>query len=136
MEQGLAEGPWSLTDHGRRAEMKLKSNLYDLEAWSVLVREAQVLIGGRPPGNLSLYSLNFSLFLFTVTAVDHGYDTCPYAVRATRDAISYLWQILEALHRARGQCVCRSMFACYAVDALLMVISIMIHLPCMILSLP
>lgn len=42
VEVGLAEGPWSLTDHGRRAEMKLKSNLYDLEAWSVLIREAQV----------------------------------------------------------------------------------------------
>ena len=42
VEVGLAEGPWSLTDHGRRAETKLRSNLYDLEAWSVLVREAQV----------------------------------------------------------------------------------------------
>ena len=42
VEVGLAEGPWSLTDHGRRAEMKLKSNLYDLEAWSILIREAQV----------------------------------------------------------------------------------------------
>ena len=42
VEVGLAEGPWSLTDHGRRAEMKLRSNVYDLEAWSVLIREAQV----------------------------------------------------------------------------------------------
>lgn len=42
VEVGLAEGPWSLTDHGRRAEMKLRTNQYDLEAWSVLVREAQV----------------------------------------------------------------------------------------------
>ena len=44
VEAGLAEGPWSLTDHGRRAEVKLRSNPYDLEAWSVLVREAQVSI--------------------------------------------------------------------------------------------
>lgn len=42
VEVGLAEGPWSLTDHGRRAEIKLRSNMYDLEAWSVLIREAQV----------------------------------------------------------------------------------------------
>ena len=38
----VSESPWSLTDHGRKAEIKLKSNVYDLEAWSVLIREAQV----------------------------------------------------------------------------------------------
>ena len=38
----ISESPWSLTDHGRKAEIKLKSNVYDLEAWSVLIREAQV----------------------------------------------------------------------------------------------
>ena len=38
----LAEGPWSLTDHGKKAEKKVKENPYDLESWSVLVREAQV----------------------------------------------------------------------------------------------
>ena len=38
----VSESPWSLTDHGRKAELKLKSNVYDLEAWSVLIREAQV----------------------------------------------------------------------------------------------
>ena len=33
---------WSFTEHGKKAEMKLVTNPYDLEAWSVLVREAQV----------------------------------------------------------------------------------------------
>lgn len=42
LEAGLAAGPWSLTDYGKRAEMKLKTNPYDLESWSVLLREAQV----------------------------------------------------------------------------------------------
>lgn len=40
----ISESPWSLTDHGRKAEVKLKSNVYDLEAWSVLIREAQVMV--------------------------------------------------------------------------------------------
>ena len=38
----MAGGPWSLTDHGKKAEMKLQANPYDLESWSVLIREAQV----------------------------------------------------------------------------------------------
>ena len=38
----ISESVWSLTDHGRKAETKLKSNIYDLEAWSILIREAQV----------------------------------------------------------------------------------------------
>jgi len=38
----ISESPWSLTDHGKKAELKLKSNIFDLEAWSVLCREAQV----------------------------------------------------------------------------------------------
>lgn len=38
----ISESPWSLTEHGRKAEIKLKSNIYELEAWSVLIREAQV----------------------------------------------------------------------------------------------
>ena len=42
VEQGLAEGPWSFSDHGKKCETKLKSNPYDLESWNVLVREAQV----------------------------------------------------------------------------------------------
>ncbi len=33
---------WSFTEHGKKAEGKLVTNPYDLEAWSVLVREAQV----------------------------------------------------------------------------------------------
>lgn len=41
----ISESTWSLTDHGRKAEAKLKSNIYDLEAWSVLIREAQVSVG-------------------------------------------------------------------------------------------
>lgn len=40
----ISESPWSLSDHGRKAEVKLKSNVYDLEAWSVLIREAQVMV--------------------------------------------------------------------------------------------
>jgi hypothetical protein len=44
VERGLAEGPWSLNDHGKKCETKLKSNPYDLECWNVLVREAQVWI--------------------------------------------------------------------------------------------
>lgn len=42
VEQGLADGPWSLTEHGKKAELKLKTNPYDLECWNILVREAQV----------------------------------------------------------------------------------------------
>ena len=41
----ISESPWSLTEHGRKAEIKLKSNVYDLEAWSILIREAQVGFG-------------------------------------------------------------------------------------------
>ena len=40
----ISESPWSLTEHGRKAEVKLKSNVYDLDAWSILLREAQVLL--------------------------------------------------------------------------------------------
>eukprot|EP00117_Sycon_ciliatum_P000635 scpid104056/ scgid6622/ Cleavage stimulation factor subunit 3; CF-1 77 kDa subunit; Cleavage stimulation factor 77 kDa subunit len=32
---------WSKTDRGMKAEEKLDENLYDLEAWNVLIREAQ-----------------------------------------------------------------------------------------------
>ena len=42
VERGLADGPWSLSDHGKKCELKLKSNPYDLESWNMLVREAQV----------------------------------------------------------------------------------------------
>ena len=34
--------PWSTTTEGQRAETKLKTNPYDLDAWGVLIREAQV----------------------------------------------------------------------------------------------
>lgn len=44
----ISESPWSLTEHGRKAELKLKSNVYDLEAWSILIREAQVRKFIRP----------------------------------------------------------------------------------------
>ncbi len=42
VEVGLSGGPWSLTDHGKKAEQKIKTNPYDLESWSVVIREAQV----------------------------------------------------------------------------------------------
>ena len=38
----ISESPWSLTDQGKKAEFKLKASIYDLEAWGVLCREAQV----------------------------------------------------------------------------------------------
>ena len=38
----MPSGPWALTDHGKRAEMKIKNNPYDLDSWAVLLREAQV----------------------------------------------------------------------------------------------
>ena len=41
-EVGLASGPWSLTDHGKRAEMKINHNPFDIDSWEVLLREAQV----------------------------------------------------------------------------------------------
>ena len=44
VERGLAEGPWSLTDHGKKAEQRLNGHPYDLEAWNVLIREAQVTV--------------------------------------------------------------------------------------------
>lgn len=43
----ISESPWSLTEHGRKAELKLKSNVYDLEAWSILIREAQTTAATR-----------------------------------------------------------------------------------------
>ena len=57
MEQGLADGPWSLTDHGKKAESKLKANPCDLESWNSLVREAQVsvvmcCVGGQTHGGI------------------------------------------------------------------------------------
>lgn len=39
---GVFQQGWSFTEHGKKAEIKLMTNPYDLEAWSVLVREAQV----------------------------------------------------------------------------------------------
>lgn len=42
VEQGLAKGPWSFTDHGKKAEEKIRANPHDVESWNVLVREAQV----------------------------------------------------------------------------------------------
>ena len=39
---GVFQQGWSFTEHGKKAEVKLVNNPYDLEAWSVLVREAQV----------------------------------------------------------------------------------------------
>ncbi len=42
VEVGLAGGPWSLTDHGKKAEEKIRTNPYDWESWNVLIREAQV----------------------------------------------------------------------------------------------
>ncbi|KAI6649345.1 Cleavage stimulation factor subunit 3 [Oopsacas minuta] len=33
--------PWSTTAEGQRAEGKLKSNPYDIDAWGILIREAQ-----------------------------------------------------------------------------------------------
>lgn len=42
VEQGLAKGPWSFTDHGKKAEERIKANPHDVESWNVLVREAQV----------------------------------------------------------------------------------------------
>ena len=53
----ISESPWSLTEHGRKAELKLKSNVYDLEAWSVLIREAQVRILHVVVNRASAYSL-------------------------------------------------------------------------------
>ncbi|XP_064401775.1 cleavage stimulation factor subunit 3-like [Halichondria panicea] len=38
---GVFQQGWSFTEHGKKAEVKLVNNPYDLEAWSVLVREAQ-----------------------------------------------------------------------------------------------
>ena len=40
--KGLIEGPWSTTEHGKKAEMKLEKNPCDVESWSILIREAQV----------------------------------------------------------------------------------------------
>ena len=44
VERGLARGPWSLTEHGKKAEERLKTSPNDVESWNVLVREAQVSI--------------------------------------------------------------------------------------------
>jgi len=41
-EKGLTSGPWSLTDQGQLAELKLKNKPYDLDSWETLIKEAQV----------------------------------------------------------------------------------------------
>ena len=41
-KKALIDGPWSTTEHGKKAEMKLEKNPCDVESWSVLIREAQV----------------------------------------------------------------------------------------------
>ncbi|XP_065896661.1 cleavage stimulation factor subunit 3-like [Dysidea avara] len=48
-EKGLTTGPWSLTDQGQLAELKLKNKPYDLDSWETLIKEAQTsaLIRGR-----------------------------------------------------------------------------------------
>ena len=33
-----------MTDHGKRAEMKISMNPFDLDSWEVLLREAQVYL--------------------------------------------------------------------------------------------
>ena len=57
VEQGLADGPWSFSEHGKKCEAKLKSSPYDLECWNVLVREAQVCF-------LTFYNSCMSTVLF------------------------------------------------------------------------
>lgn len=41
-EVDVLSGSWSLTDHGNKAESKIRISPFDLESWNVLVREAQV----------------------------------------------------------------------------------------------
>ena len=37
-------GSWSTSDRGRKADGRLKENPWDVDAWGVLVREAQVML--------------------------------------------------------------------------------------------
>ena len=49
---------WTLSDRGRKAESILSENPYDVDAWGVLLREAQVIF------SLFLFPYCYFIFLF------------------------------------------------------------------------